>query len=210
MVLGQPRARRRPAPRPATGVAPGNAATATVVPYDYAASFRLTGRPGNLIQDVINIGAEGVFVAMAIGYGFQEDRGQPLVVSGLPEPERVTLGQIPVDALLTGFRVNPRFEALVFKTDDSLGPGTGRPQRLSDQPVPAPLQEKIFQRVKPPEEISFLLSMVDTSTGRELQDEPTHNLASLGKSNGERPFRMLAHPLTFMPRSTLRLQISER
>ena len=51
---------------------------------------------------------------------------------------------------------------------------------------------------------------MDSASGRELQDEPTHNLASLGKSNGERPFRPLAQPLTFMPRSTIRLQIIER
>ena len=34
--------------------------------------------------------------------------------------------------------------------------------------------------------------------------------ASLGKSNGERPFRLLAQPITFLPRSTIRLQIVER
>ena len=68
----------------------------------------------------------------------------------------------------------------------------------------------LFQRVKSPAEISFLFSMLDSGTGRELQDEPTHNLASLGKSNGERPFRLLAQPITFLPRSTIRLQIIER
>ena len=64
--------------------------------------------------------------------------------------------------------------------------------------------------MKSPEEISFLFSLVDTASGRELQDEPTHNLASLGISNGERPFRLLAQPLSFLPRSTLRLQVIER
>ena len=68
----------------------------------------------------------------------------------------------------------------------------------------------VFQQVKSPAEISFLFSMLDSGTGRELQDEPTHNLASLGKSNGERPFRLLAQPITFQPRSTMRLQIIER
>ena len=52
--------------------------------------------------------------------------------------------------------------------------------------------------------------MLDSGTGRELQDEPVHNIASLGKSNGERPFRLLAQPITFLPRSTIRLQIIER
>ena len=51
---------------------------------------------------------------------------------------------------------------------------------------------------------------MDSATGRELQDEPTHNIAALGAANGERPFRPLAQPLTFLPRSTIRLQIIER
>lgn len=147
---------------------------------------------------------------MAIGYGFEEERRQPLRLSEGPlpftapfKPNEISLANIPVEALITGFCVHPRFEALMFRTDIPGG------KRLSDQPVPDIHQDQVFQRVKPPEEVSFFLSMVDTSTGRELQDEPTHNLASLGKSNGERPFRLLAHPLTFMPRSTLRLQISE-
>ena len=68
----------------------------------------------------------------------------------------------------------------------------------------------LFQRVRAPAEISFLFSILDSGTGRELQDEPVHNIASLGKSNGERPFRLLAQPITFLPRSTIRLQIIER
>src|SRR4029077_1108185 len=68
----------------------------------------------------------------------------------------------------------------------------------------------VLQRIKPPEELSFLFSIVDSSTGREFQDQPSHNLASLGKSNGERPFRALAQPMYFAPRSTLRLQVTER
>src|SRR4029077_2127969 len=68
----------------------------------------------------------------------------------------------------------------------------------------------VLQRIKPPEELSFLFSIVDSSTGREFQDQAAHNLASLGKSNGERPFRLLAQPFHFAPRSTLRLQITER
>ena len=68
----------------------------------------------------------------------------------------------------------------------------------------------VLQRIKPPDEISFLFSMVDSGTGREFQDQAAHNVASLGKSNGERPFRLLAQPFHFAPRTTLRLQITER
>lgn len=220
MIPNPQRLRRRQAPgtwrgAPSKGVSPGS-----VIPYDYAASFELKGIPGNIVQDVINISVEGIFVAVAIGYGFEEERGRPIEIR-LPGPPSVpfrpgdiALGQIPPEGLITGFRVNPRFEPMVFLTEEPGGRGTRvgvrREKRLSDQELPPDFRDKLFQRVKPPEEISFLFSIVDTGTGRELQDEPTHNLASLGKSNGERPFRLLPQPLSFLPRSTIRLQIIER
>jgi hypothetical protein len=181
------------------GASPG-----TVIPFDYAAKFELTGRPGNLVQDVINISSDGVFVAVAIGYGFEEDRARPIGFGNLSQlgpptgfvvPGDITLGQIPTGALIEGFRLSPRFQTGGFSFD---------------RPVAAPLVGEAFERVKQPEDISFLFSIVDSATGRELQDEPTHNLASLGKSNGERPFRLFAKPIPFLPRSTVRLQIIER
>jgi hypothetical protein len=156
----------------------------------------LKGVPGNIVQDVVNISVEGVFVAVAIGYGFEEERGQFINIPVAPPPTlgEVTLGEIPIETLITGFRLESRLGLALFP-NEQLAPG---------------FSSKLFQRVKPPEEISFLFSIVDSGTGRELQDEPTHNIASLGTSNGERPFRLLAQPLTFLPRSTIRLQIIER
>jgi len=197
-----------------------------VIPYDYGATFDITGRPGNVGQDVINISAEGAFVAVAVGYGFEEDRGRALQLSPIPQqgdnlpagsvlPGDITLGELPGNALITGFRINPRFEPHLFGTSgfDQNGSRAARSERrFSDQPLPAGVlaTESVFQRIKSHSEISFLLSVLDSGSGRELQDEPTHNLASLGKSDGERPFRLLAQPITFNPRSTIRLQIIER
>ena len=178
------------------GVASPLASPAPVLAYDYAARFELQGIPGNIVQDVINISNEGIFVAVAIGYGFEEERAQGLQldVGNAFKPNDVKLTDIPIDALITGFRINPRAAALLS----------------FDQELPPTFAATLLQRVKSPEDISFLFSIVDSASGRELQDEPTHNLASLGKSNGERPFRPLAQPMTFMPRSTIRLQIIER
>src|SRR5215203_2013490 len=200
----------------------------TVMPFDHAATFELKGIPGNIIQDVINISSDGTFVAVAIGYGFEEDRARPVTLLDLSPPSSVVLApsptsstvstfapagifleQIPVDALVEGFRLNPEFDRLVF--DGSLaGAGNRRggqgERALSTGTIDNGFGQTIVQRLKPAEEISFLFSIVDSGTGRELQDEPIHNLASLGKSNGERPFRKLAQPLTFQPRSTIRLQ----
>jgi hypothetical protein len=232
MLLSQQRARRRVVPsRFGPNPSPGNSPT-LVIPYDYAASFELRGIPGNLVQAVVNISPEGVFVAVAIGYGFDEDRGRSLGViansqggqpSGLILPADVTLGKIPPNALIEGFRINPRFHSFVFEAEQPTGPGARgaaqRDKRFSDQPlstaslIAANIDqggEVLFEGLKPTQELSFLFSIVDSGTGRELQDEPTHNLASLGKSNGERPFRLLAQPLSFLPRSTIRFQVVER
>jgi hypothetical protein len=214
--------------------APTTASADNVVPYDYGATFAITGTPGAIRQDVINISPDGIFVAVAIGYGFDEDRGRsalltvlprgpgPGVVPSLIRPGDLTLRELPPTALIEGFRVHPKLEALVFATRGDGAEGNGnlaaRNRELSDELVPVELLEDdddggrttLFQQVRSPAELSFLFSLLDSDSGRELQDEPTHNLASLGKSNGERPFRWLAQPVTFMPRSTVRLQIVER
>jgi len=57
--------------------------------------------------------------------------------------------------------------------------------------------------------IDFKYSVVDSGTGRELQNRPIHNIAGLGEPNGERPFRVLAKPMLFMPRSTVRIEVEE-
>jgi hypothetical protein len=189
---GRPRLTGRPGP------------SGFVVPFDYAASFKITGEPGNLIQDVITISPDGAFVAVAIGYGFKEERGREVQLDlgaapGLVQLGDILLRQIPLAALIEGFRIRPGMESLAFDGAE-----------LTSQPFAKPVAAELFESVKSPADISFLFSMVDSGSGRELQDEPVHNLASLGKSNGERPFRRLATPLSFMPRSTLRLQVTER
>ena len=57
--------------------------------------------------------------------------------------------------------------------------------------------------------INFKYSIVDSATGRELQNKPIHNIAGLGESSGERPFRPMPKPMRFEPRSTIRIEIEE-
>jgi hypothetical protein len=192
-----------------------------IIPYDHAATFELTGRPGNIVQDVINVASDGVFVATAIGYGFEEQRARPInnpapAVATAPgpgapplvTPGAVTLGELPLTALIEGFRISPQLAPLVFSAPPNRAFIN---QQIARELFFGSAQDRgVIERVKPPEDISFFFSIVDSDTGREFQDQPAHNLASLGKSNGERPFRLLARPLSFMPRSTLRLQIAER
>jgi hypothetical protein len=190
-----------------------------VMPYDYGARFPLRGILGNTLEDVINISPEGAFIATAIGYGFHENRGQSLVLTkrtpdgdGLRvnlddafRPGDIVLENIPAVALLEGFRINPEFVPMVFKTEAPEG-GT---IPLRDEFIPKEFSDRIIQKLRPPEDIHFYFTLIDSGTGRELQDVPSHSLASLGKSNGERPFRPLARPVAFMPRTTVRVQVTE-
>jgi hypothetical protein len=216
-MISRPHMQRGTVTEVATPTPVDQAASGTIIAYDYAATFKVTGRPGNVIHDVINISPEGAFIATAIGYGLEEERGRPVEIPRqnstlLPSPFKpgeISLHQIPQEALIEGFRVNPRFESNVFTDPVPLGP-TVRERELLNEPLPKTFGQTLLQLVKRPEEISFLFSIIDTASGRELQDEPIHNLASLGKTNGERPFRLLAKPLSFHPRSTIRLQIIER
>jgi hypothetical protein len=182
------------------------------LPYDYVATFPLTGEVGRVREDVLNISVEGVFVAQEIGYGFVAERTQtvfllppPAGTPALPENlAEVTLKSLPPDVLITGLRFNPAFERLAF------------PRGILDPNLDAKLADPIsddhidlLQRVQHVDELHFLFQIIDSGTGRELQNEPIHNVASLGKSNGERPFRVLAKPTAFLPRSTIRIQVEE-
>jgi len=177
-----------------------------VIPYDYEAEFDLKGQTGNLIQDVINISVEGVFVAVSIGYGLDEKRTEKFELIGIdtgPGAMQPTLGDIlldniPPDFLIEGFRINPDFASVAIQNG-----------RLNAS-LPFSVAGGIFERVKPPENYSFMISIVDSATGRELQNEPVHSVATLGRANGQRPFKMLSQPMVFMPRSTIRLQVEER
>jgi hypothetical protein len=168
-----------------------------VIPYEYVADFALRGEVGNLVQDVINVSVEGAFVAVSISYGLVEERATLLPLVNPPAIlSAVTLANVPPDVLIDGFRINPQVRAVAV-----------RDGRLNGQ---FPVTPETFQRLKSADNFSFLLSIVDTGTGRELQNRPVHSLATLGRADGHRPFKMLPQPMVFLPRSTLRLQIEER
>ena len=57
--------------------------------------------------------------------------------------------------------------------------------------------------------IDFTYSIIDSGTGRELQNRSLHNTAGLGSPDGRRPFRPMAKPMLFQPRSTIRIVVDE-
>lgn len=181
----------------------GGMPTVRNISYDYVTIFPLTGEIGRLREDVINISAEGVFVAQEIGYGFDGQRVQTTALQNIDSTAKLadaTLGSLAPDVLISGFRFNPLFANLALSTgnlaDSSLTVGEAN-------------SRGVLQRLQPVQDLHFLFQIIDSSTGRELQNEPNHNIASLGKSNGERPFRVLAKPVAFLPRSTIRFQVEE-
>jgi hypothetical protein len=110
----------------------------------------------------------------------------------------IMLNQLPAQALVDGFRIKPGFMRLAV---DNGG--------LLSSALPVELANRIFETLNRPEDVSFRYTLFDSGIGRELQNEPIHNIAGLGIADGERPFKKLARPLAFQPRSTLRVSVDE-
>ena len=161
---------------------PAVAPTTKEIPYDYVAKFKLQGKPGNRVQDVINISVEGGFVAVAIGYSFIPAQ---LPVS-VPSPGTIPTIVLPIPP-------NPTVEWLFTNI-------------INPIVDPRMLMQCLVVRLCG---IDFKYSIVDSGTGRELQNQPIHNIAGLGEASGNRPFRPLAKPMIFMPRSTIRIEVEE-
>lgn len=199
-----------------------------VVPFDQLIKFDLTGNRGNVLSDIFNISIEGPFVAVAMSYSVlleeQIDFGPRLdeygpatfggvsifdLRSGLRTALRrrgVPEAQIPAieeRARRGGMRLNPNLADRILRQDpqkwlsfslDNLGDDV----------------ERLFQAVTCIEqEISFLYRLMDNATGRDFQSAPIHNIAGLGKANGDRPFRFFPQPILLAPRSVIRVEITE-
>ena len=164
-------------------VEPGTASTAGAgsvavkeIPYDYVATFKLTGTRGTRVQDVITISTEGTFVAVSVGSSFA------------PAEER-TYADDRTGAVRHDVRA-----------------GCSPPRRTEPRRRSPLLAESLLLRFGG---IHFLYTIVDSGSGRELQNKAVHNIAGLGAADGERPFRPFARPVPFVPRSTIRIEIEE-
>jgi hypothetical protein len=119
----------------------------------------------------------------------------------LRETSNILKGETGPEAVLkNGFKLNPDFAEVVLSQADAVQP----------PPVPASLLGTLFQVVgAPPEQIQFLYAIFDEGSGREFQSDPILNIAGLGISNGDRPFRYFARPITFAARTTIRIEVRE-
>lgn len=173
--LGQSGATATEEPRMSSGVT--LSAGVKEIPYDYVATFKLTGERGKRIQDVINISTEGTFVAVSVGYSFVPAENAVATPALASFPAQFT-------AALTA----------MFTSD------------VQRERAIKALAESVLLRASG---VHFLYTIVDSGTGRELQNKQVHNIAGLGEATGERPFRPFARPVQFVPRATIRIEIEE-
>jgi len=161
----------------ATAEQTGAATGVKEIPYDYVATFKLTGTRGTRAQDVINVTTEGTFVAVSVGSSFLP-AAKTLTPTTAPPPFNTTFSAL-FPGTAAGFGANDAFTALA---------------------------ESVLLRFGG---VHFLYTIVDSGSGRELQNKSVHNIAGLGAADGDRPFRPFARPVPFVPRSTIRIEIEE-
>jgi hypothetical protein len=104
-----------------------------------------------------------------------------------------------VEAVLrNGFRLNPELaEVVLLRLREE--------SELSEEAL-----EELWETVAaPPENIQFKYALYDEGTGRAFQSDPILNTAGLGISDGSRPFRTFAVPISFAPRTTIRMDVIE-
>jgi hypothetical protein len=169
--------------------------TVKEIPYDYVARFVLLGQRSNRIQDVINISTDGAFVATAIAYSFIPGLA---VKNPIPFPSLNNEGPPSLVASLL-------FPFVELPIEGDTPQEQERKRQQFEQLVVSPIRCFLARLCG----IDFKYSIIDSGSGRELQNRPIHNIAGLGKADGERPFRYLAKPQLFMPRSTIRIEVEE-
>lgn len=205
--------------------APPTVATETRgIPFDHAFRYQLTGRPGNVLNSTVTISIESSFTTVSIGYGVVP-KVQPIVFGPLPRGQfvrqvnllTITLGEIlgGLNAQLVATSASLRGETgpeAVFKNGLKLNPDVAELvlQGAAVGNLEPNVLQRLFQVVGSPSElVQFKYAIFDEGSGREFQSEPILNIAGLGSANGERPFRYFAKPITFRPRSTIRMEVTE-
>jgi len=207
------------------------------IPFDYAFRFELKGSPGRVTNSIVSISVEAQFTAVSIGYGViptvepivfgpapppppPNDGGGVILLATTTTPQdlfSISLGQIfqgldtqLKDTTLTLNGSDSGADA-VFKNGLKLNPNVAElALQANSSFLSTDVLNRLFQVVASPSAfIQFKYAIFDEGSGREFQSEPILNIAGLGSANGERPFRYFAQPITFRPRSTIRMEVTE-
>ena len=199
----QERATARAAPETASAF-PTLPVSGREIPYDYVAKFILEGIAGRRQQDVISISIEGAFVATAIGYGFLPKA--PSLAKGIGG----SVGT-PIAALVARPVQFPASlgELVAEVAASALAARLASTLTIDKDEARAHVAAAIGCLFRHTCGIDFKYSIVDSGTGRELQNQPILNIAGLGRADGDRPFRPFPKPMMFLPRSTIRIEVEE-
>lgn len=193
------------------------------IPFDYAFRYTLEGKPDRVINSIVTVSIEATFTAVSIGYGVVP-KVTPIVFGPVVTGRSTTFPSIKMQEIISfldsqlstarvvsddsgaaavlknGIKLNPLVADLAFQKD----------RDGNDLPLSPDILGRLFQIVgAPPELIQFKYAIFDEGSGREFQNEPILNTAGLGSAGGERPFRYFAQPVTFRPRSTIRMEVTE-
>jgi hypothetical protein len=198
-----------------------SAVTTGSVPYDYSFIVPLSGLVDNTVRGYVTVSVEAPFVAASIGYGVLPEFAAVPFGPTLAEVIGAAAAAIPgATCSLADITV-----AMVLTAARRAVPGaaeTGLQLRLNPAVARAALAAngtggisgqtlgRLFQIDAPATGVPFLYALFDEATGRAFQSEPVFSLAGLGSADGDRPFRTFPSPITFGPRSTLRLEVTER
>lgn len=221
--------------RPSDTAVSSTVAEKRAIPFDHAFRYQLEGRPGRVQNSLVSVSIEATFTAVSIGYGVVP-KVQPIIFGPEPlppsdegsnAPGSQTLLSISLSQIFVGLRNQlsatsttlrgETGEEAVFRNGLKLNPSvaefalqTTQGSDEGDGLLSPDVLGQLFQVVGSPSElIQFKYAIFDEGSGREFQSEPILNIAGLGSADGDRPFRYFAQPITFRPRSTIRMEITE-
>jgi hypothetical protein len=195
------------------------------IPFEYAFRYSLTGIPGTTLSNTVTVSIESPFVAVSIGYGVIPVVSTLTFGATLPTGrDDLSLGKTTFSQMIESI-ANTVDEKAAF-TKGTIGPGTAAVltnglrlnPRLAgrlllgrgDADLDSHLLAEMFEAVGAPAgQVQFLYSLRDEGTGREFQSQPILNTAGLGIADGDRPFRYFAAPISFAPRSAIRMDVTE-
>src|SRR5262249_12372751 len=190
---------------------------------------------GRVVNQTVTVSVEAPFVAVSIGYGVVAEplrlelplpSGEIILFAGAAPAANSTrallggllpwlegaLGENPgSNGALPGSQVGPR-TAAVLRQGVRLNPAVAERALLADGNLTLSdnIVTQFFEAVTPPPgQVQFKYALFDEGTGREFQSEPILNTAGLGTPDGARPFRYLARPILFAPRTTIRMEVTE-
>lgn len=216
---------RRSLARPPAGL-PAERVPARSVPYEHSFVFGLSGTPQQVHRSTVTVSIEAAFTAISIGYGLSPSQVTPVPVLFGPSPSEgsVTLRSIqfgdlmanletalnkvsasantapPLDtALRSGVKLNAALAAAAMVNDGNAAIDNASLPRLFE----------VVSTVASSGDVQFLYTLFDEASGREFQSGPLLSTAALGSADGKRPFRYFAQPITFAPRTTIRMEVTE-